>query len=92
MKKSKDSDTPLKTPKQSNKLSLFYDLPTLEFSFNREVVIEGCKGVVHYSDELIRINTDKGLVSFEGRGLNLKCISFSAIIISGFILKVEFML
>lgn len=80
-----------KKPKSVNQQALFMQLPTLEFSFNREVVIEGSKGIVHYSDNAISINTDKGVLSFEGRGLNLKCISHRALIITGFITKVEFL-
>ena len=64
--------------------------PCLEFSSNREVVIEGSKGVVEYSGECIRINTADVMLSFFGRELDLKCISESALIIAGYITKVEF--
>ena len=66
------------------------NLPQLEFLGNREVVVEGAKGVLLYSEEAIRVNTSIGLLCFEGRGLNLKCISSSELIIDGFITKVEF--
>lgn len=71
-------------------MNLFSDLPGFSFTGNREVVIEGSKGVLQYSEEIIRINTTLGLVCFEGRGLNLKCISETELIIIGFITKVEF--
>lgn len=89
MRKSKDKAAP--PDKRSTELrNLFADLPGLSFLFNREVVIEGSKGVLQYSETVIRINTAQGLVCFEGRGLNLRCISETELIIDGFITKVEF--
>lgn len=70
--------------------SLFAQLPDMSLRGNEEVVIEGSKGVVEYSEEAIRINTVMGLICFFGRGLNLKCISPTQLIISGFITKLEF--
>lgn len=62
----------------------------LNFVSNREVVIEGSKGVLLYSESIIKINTTSALLCFYGRGLNLKCISSTNLIISGFVEKVEF--
>ena len=72
--------------------NLFGDIPELSFRGNKEVVIEGCKGVLEYSENIIRINTSIGIVCFCGRGLNLVCISETEMIINGFITKVEFVL
>ncbi len=66
------------------------DLPSLEFVGNREVIIEGSKGVLLYSQEKIRINTVSMVLEFSGRNLNLKCISDTALIIDGFICEVSF--
>ncbi len=64
--------------------------PCIEFSGNREVVIEGSKGVLEYSTGCIRVNTAGMIVTLSGRGLNLRCISDSALIIDGFITDVAF--
>lgn len=72
--------------------TLFSQLPEFSFLGNREVVIEGSKGVLEYSEELIRINTKIAVVCFFGRQLNLKCISSTELIIEGFITKVEFVI
>lgn len=64
--------------------------PCIEFSGNREVLIEGSKGVLEYSPECVRVNTSGMIVSFTGRELNLRCISPSALIIDGFITAAEF--
>ena len=65
-------------------------VPCIEFSGNREVVIEGSRGVLEYSTDCIRVNTDGMVLSLSGRGLNLRCISDSSLIIEGFITNVEF--
>lgn len=69
---------------------IFFDAPLFELKGNKEIVIEGSKGVIEYTDELIRINTTIGLVCFRGRNLNLKCITSGELIINGFILSIEF--
>ncbi|MBQ6152853.1 MAG: YabP/YqfC family sporulation protein [Ruminococcus sp.] len=64
--------------------------PSLEFLSNREVTVEGSRGVLSYSEDQIRVNTEGMTLCFFGRNLNLKCISPSALVISGFIMKLEF--
>lgn len=62
----------------------------IELDGNNTVVLEGSKGVLEYSEECIRISADSYVVSFEGRGLTLKCISPSALTIKGYILNIGF--
>ena len=64
--------------------------PCIELSGNREVLIEGSKGVLEYSPETIRVNTSDMILSVFGRGLDLRCISESALIIDGFVTRIEF--
>ncbi|MBQ3329688.1 MAG: YabP/YqfC family sporulation protein [Ruminococcus sp.] len=64
--------------------------PYIEVSGNREILIEGSKGVLEYTAEAVRVNTDPMLMTVGGRGLNLKCISDSALIINGFITGISF--
>lgn len=72
--------------------SLLQDMPLFELHGNREVQIEGCKGVLEYDSCIIRINTGTMVVSFTGRNLNLKCLSPSSLIIDGFITNIEFVM
>ena len=67
-----------------------YNLPILELTGNRSAVVEGSTGVLHYGNENIRINTRKFVIDFSGRGLSIKCISPSCVIVEGYILNVEF--
>lgn len=64
--------------------------PCIEFSGNREVLIEGSKGVLEYSPDSVRVNTGGMVLSFSGRELNLRCISESALIIDGFLTGLTF--
>lgn len=64
--------------------------PCIEFTGNREAVIEGSRGVLEYSTERVSVNTAGMIVVLSGRGLNLRCISDAALIIDGFITGVEF--
>ena len=83
-----------KTDKQKKRriyeLPPLADAPCIEFSGNREVVIEGSRGVLEYATDRIRINTSCMVVTLTGRGLNLRCISESSLIVDGFITGVEF--
>lgn len=64
--------------------------PCFELSGNRELLIEGSRGVLAYTDESVRVNTASMLLTVAGRGLNLRCISDSALIIDGFITSLSF--
>ena len=61
-----------------------------EISGNREVVFEGSRGVLEYNDTTIRINTKNFVVKFTGRGLSIKCLTESGMIIDGFITSIEY--
>lgn len=90
MKNSKDRKRGENKTRTNAVKELFYELPQLQFDYNKEVVIEGSKGVLEYTQQLIRINTSAGLMCFYGKSLNLKCISSSELIINGYIEKVDF--
>ena len=64
--------------------------PCIELSGNSEAVMEGSRGVLEYTPEAVRVNAVGMTVTFRGRGLDLRCISPSALIIGGFITAVEF--
>ena len=64
--------------------------PCIELSGNRELLIEGSKGVLEYSTDSVKINTGGMILSVSGRELNLRCISDSALIIDGFITSLSF--
>ena len=65
--------------------------PFMQFSSNREVTVDGCKGIMEYCTESIKINTGKLIIAFNGRGLNIKCMTETSVIICGYITSVEFL-
>ncbi|MBR2109565.1 MAG: YabP/YqfC family sporulation protein [Ruminococcus sp.] len=81
----KKSDKSRKIPSE-----LTYNLPIIEFTGDRSVLVEGSTGVLKYDSEIVRINTRSMIIAFFGRGLTLKCISPTAVIIDGYITKTEF--
>ncbi len=62
----------------------------MQIAGNREVLVDGCRGLVEYGDEKIRINVGNGIVQFVGRGLEIKSLSSTSVVIVGYIMSVEF--
>ncbi len=71
-------------------LGAMMDLSHFEINSNREVIIEGSKGILQYDENIIRVNMGKMIVSFNGRKLSLKCLETDSLIIVGFITSIEF--
>ena len=64
--------------------------PLIEMSGNRRVNVEGSTGILLYDTSNIQVSTNRMVLSFEGRGLSVRCISGSCVEIEGFITKIEF--
>lgn len=65
-------------------------LPHLIFSGNRELQLEGCKSIIEYSEEVIRLNLGKGTVALIGKDLSITSLSSYEMLILGKISTVEF--
>lgn len=63
----------------------------IELSGNTRAVVEGCKGILEYEDDVIRLNTASGIVRFMGQNLGMNCLSEDSAVVEGKILSVEFM-
>ena len=66
--------------------------PRIEILGNREVVIEGCRGVAEYSEEVIRLNVAGGSLGFLGKGLEIINLCGDEARLSGILEKIEFCL
>ena len=64
--------------------------PNIEISGNKEIVIDGCEGVVEYSDTYIKIKLKKGVMILYGNNLNIICFENSLITLKGKIETLEF--
>ena len=62
----------------------------LELRFNREVMVEGCKGVIDYCGERISLNVDKGIIIVEGSGLHLHSFDDNCAIVKGVFTNIGF--
>ena len=79
-----------KETKRKSSFLFTLNAPCIELSGNRELLIEGSKGVLSYSANSVRVNTGGMIVNVAGRELDLRCISDSALIIDGFIMSLSF--
>lgn len=70
---------------------LLLGMAHFELSGNREVIIDGCRGILEYDENLIRLNAGKLSVRFTGRGLTIRNLKRDSVIIEGFIASVEFL-
>ena len=61
-----------------------------EIAGNREIVVDGCRGILEYDENLIRLRAGKLTVRISGRGLTLRNLRRTSAVIAGFITSVEF--
>lgn len=64
--------------------------PMMEVCSNREITIDGCRGITEYSEYTIKISTSHGVIAIEGKKLNIKYLSVSSVVIEGIIKGIEF--
>jgi len=62
----------------------------LEVLDDGQAVLEGCKGILAYSGEYIRLGCGRKTVSFAGTGLELRCLSSSTAVVTGTILEIRY--
>lgn len=67
------------------------DCTHFEMNGNREVIIEGSKGILQYDESVVKVNMGCMITSFYGRKLSIKCFDTDSLIIEGFIVSIEFM-
>ncbi len=66
------------------------DLPHIEAEGNREISVDGCRGILEYTQDKIKLNTGKLVITFIGDGIEIKTYSEIQTVIGGNILSVEF--
>ena len=90
-----------KTNGEKNKLKIFrYEkasesrkkllTPQIEMLSNKELNLDGCKGIIEYNDVYIRIKVSGGEITVTGDALNIPVFEGAAITVSGKIKSVEF--
>lgn len=74
----------LELPKEVN-----LDVPFFSMLGNEEVTVENYKTMLEYSENIIKLNTVKGVIKIEGRNLQIKEITGEDIKINGIVTKIE---
>lgn len=69
---------------------IFYGMAHMELSGNREIVIDGCKGVLEYDENVIRLNTGALSVRFLGHNLSIRSFTRDTAVVEGYISSIEF--
>lgn len=62
----------------------------IEFFGNREVIVDDCRGILEYSNEMIKLNIGRGTLSFLGRELTIGYMASDSVQIKGTIRSMEF--
>ncbi len=62
----------------------------IEFTGGSDVTVEGCKGVVEYSEDVIALNLGKNVLRFRGANLEISVFSGEQAVIKGDIAIMEF--
>lgn len=63
----------------------------MELSGNRRVLIEGCRGIVRYDEDVIELRTVDGTVRFTGRELCMTNLNPACAVITGRFVSLEFL-
>ena len=70
-------------------IDIIMDLPKLTVIGNMEASILNHKGIIEYTETVIRVNTKSGVLKITGEDLQLKTILSEEIIIVGLIENIE---
>ena len=67
------------------------DTVRIELMGNHRAIVDGCRGIVEYSDGLVRIQTGDGMIRFTGSALSISCLTEDSSIIEGVITSLEYL-
>ena len=62
----------------------------VEVFSNKEAIIEGCKGIMEYNEEYIKLNIGCGSIVFTGKGLFAYSYFCETLVIKGRINNIEY--
>ena len=66
------------------------DVPHIEMQGNREVLVDGCRGVLEYTADQIKLNAGICVIRFSGEDLTIRAYSENQTEINGEILQIDF--
>lgn len=62
----------------------------VELLGDRQAVVDGCRGIIEYTDVCIRLSGEKEILRFTGERLELRCFQERGAVVAGRIRCVEF--
>lgn len=62
----------------------------VEIVSNTCALVDGCKSVLEYDENLIKLSFGKSSVAFHGTDLSIKSLSLEQAMVEGFIMSVEY--
>lgn len=57
---------------------------------NAEALVDGCKGVLEYGENTIKLNIGRGALQFDGQGLELRSLTNDQAVVIGTVFSVRF--
>lgn len=67
-----------------------FGVPNIKMTGNMEITIENHKGIIEYSQSILRINSGCGIIKISGKDLEIKEISQEYVTINGMFDSIEF--
>lgn len=80
-----------KLPQTEPLSALAVHTPRLVIDSNREILVEGCRGIVAYDEDTIRFRGDSVEVRITGRGLVLNLLTSENLLLTGEISGIEYL-
>lgn len=88
----KEKQAKRKMPIFGEDIDAFLPTTRMEVTANREALVEGCRGILEYSPNQIRLAGEKLVLKFQGTDLELKNLTTQSALVVGNIASVEFLL
>ena len=65
-------------------------VPHIEMQGNREIIIDGCRGILEYDEDRIKLNAGSLVITFQGSGLVIKTYSENQTVLAGEVVGLAF--
>lgn len=65
------------------------DVPNIRINGDTDVFIENHKGIIEYSQEMLRLSSVLGIIRINGNDIKIKEINQESILITGSIISIE---
>ena len=57
---------------------------------NEEISVEGCRAIIEYTQECIRVNTKRSMLTIKGKNMVIKEVTNEYVLIEGWIIGTEY--